>query len=208
MCTSHDHDHIQGHHEIRIYWWVALVTLLTLILEIGGGLSSNSVALLSDALHVAFDLSGHILSIGIAYYIHYKPQDKAKEGKIRAKGGIVSSLLLFITVGLVFKAAIEKLISPEEIKSGEMIIYAALGLLGNAFSLWLLAKNKEHHATHILMDAHIRSDLLQSVGVVVAGIIIFFTQWHIFDAISTFLIGISLLIISVKAFKKSRAALR
>ncbi len=206
----HDHGHVHGGiAEIKRYCWITVITATTFALEMFGALASRSIALMSDVVHVAFDLSGHMIAIFVACYVHFHPEGQKNEDKIRARGGVISSVLLFVTVGIVFKSAVEKSLNPQTIESGEMFIFAVAGLIGNAFSLWLLEKGHEDHLTSANLGAHIRQDLLQSVGVVVTGAIIFGTGWHVLDIISTFLITIWLFKISVETFYEScKAALR
>lgn len=203
---AHDHFHYNHQrfgHDIRRYWLVALVTFLSLVLGVYGSFDSGSVALLSDSLHMGIDLGSVIIAISVEYYLRKNPLlYQGEADRIRGRGGVISSILLFIAVALVIKTAVEKLIEPEEIHSGSMIVFAVIGLVGNAYSLWLMEGCKKH-VTHTALTAHIISDLVQSVGVVVVSVLIYVTGWLMLDSLSSFVIAVFLLRISVKTFRIS-----
>ncbi len=188
--------------EIKRYWIVALVTFSAFVAEIGGGLSSKSLALLSDGAHVGVDLSSVMMAIGVEYYVR-RGGNESKKAKIRGWGGVLSSTLLFVSVALIFEAAVRRLFVPDSVHSLRMIVFAIIGLAGNAVSLRLLHASEEEHVTHAALTAHVVSDLVQSVGVVLVGFAIFFTRWEILDPVSSFVIVIFLTRLSVKTFAKS-----
>lgn len=189
--------------EIKRYWLVAGITLTSLVVEIWGGLVSGSVALLSDAVHVFFDLNGIIIAITVEYYIRFHSNNISYQGKIRSVGGIVSSISLFVMVAIVFKATVQKVVAPEVIKSDMMIVFSIVGLLGNGLSLWIVESGEEDHVTHVALSAHIVSDLIQSVGVVVVAFAIFLTGWQWLDPTSSFVMALWLLRIAVKTLNRS-----
>lgn len=191
--------------EVRQYWIIFAITLATLLAEIFGGIISGSLALLSDALHVGVDLG----SGGIALYVAYRVrQSKQEEKRIRAKGGFISGILLLTTVPFILSEAWERMSIPILIQSEEMIVFAIIGLLGNALALWTLHESEENHITHESLAAHIISDLLQSFGVVAVGFVIYFTGWTMIDSLSSFVIALLLLRLSVNVIRRSLRELK
>ena len=191
--------------EVRRYWIIFAITLATLLAEIFGGIISGSLALLSDAFHVAVDLS----SAGIALYVAYEvKKSRLKEARMRALGGLISGILLLITVPFIMNEALERMNILETIQSKEMIIFAIIGLLGNALALWILHKSEENHVTHESLAAHIISDLLQSFGVVAVGFVIYSTGWMMIDSLSSFVIALLLLRLSVNVIRRSLRELK
>ena len=187
--------------EIKRYWIILGITLSTLLAEVFGGIISRSLALMSDAFHVGVDLSSAGIAVIVAYLV--RNGDKAKEKDIRNWGGIISGFLLFLTVPFNAMEGWERLNYPEPIASEEMMVFAVIGLIGNAIALWVMHESEEKHATHAALTAHIISDLAQSVGVVAVGILIFFTGWTIADPLSSFVIALLLLRLSIGVLKKS-----
>lgn len=185
--------------EVRQYWIIFAITLITLLAEVFGGIISGSLALLSDAFHVGIDLGSVAISIVVAYKI--RNQDKGKEDAVRSWGGVISGSLLAIAVGLIAAEGWERLKYPKPILSEEMLVFSIIGLIGNAIALWVMHENEEDHITHKALVKHILSDLIQSVGVVMVGIAIFFTGWAIIDPISSFVIALLLLRLSYGIFK-------
>lgn len=204
----HDHDHDLSYHEIITYWWITFITALTLVLEVIGGFHTKSLALMSDSFHVAFDLSGDILALFIAYYVRFYPSRRKNKEIIRAWGGVVSSALLLVLVITITVDAFKKIFEPQEIKSWQMILYTMGGLLGNLLAFKILESRREDHITHETLMAHVHSDLIQSVAVVVIGTIILVTHWHLLDTVGTFFIAFWLGRISVRAFKSSVKAVK
>ncbi len=185
---------------------MALATLAAFLFEIFGGIVSKSLALLSDAFHVGVDLVSVALALGTEYLV--RGENKRTKARIRGWGGVISGALLFASLIPILTEAVRRLIAPEAVHSGEMIIFAVIGLIGNAVSLAVLHKSREKHITHQSLNAHIISDLAQSIGVVVAGIVIAATGWEMIDPISSFIIVVLLFRLSIKTFKRSWDSLK
>jgi len=181
---------------------VALATVIALGIELAGGLISGSLALLSEAPHFAVDLSSVLIAIGVEYYI-LRGGNRDKKTVIRGWGGVVSSILLFVIVVLIFATAVERLFFPNPVDSGQMIIFAIAGFVGSAVSHWVLEMGEEEHDTHTPLAAHVDSDLIQSAGVIVLGLMIFVTHWQILDPMGSFVIVILLTRLSLKTLKRS-----
>jgi len=199
---GHSHDGVL-HGGIKKYWIVAFVTFVCLVLELVGGISSKSLALLSDGLHVALDLGSVLMVIFIEYYVRRKTVTDDGKKRMRAIGGIAISVFIFISMTVIFKTAIERLAGEESVNSLEMTIYAIIGLVGNVISLWILGDHEENHTSHKALTAHVISDLIQSIGVVFVGCMMFFTDWQLLDVICSFLICLFLLRISLITFVRS-----
>ncbi len=180
---------------------MGVITAITLVLECIGGALSNSLSLISDALHVAIDLIGIAIVLIVEYSVH--GQDKQKKQIVRGWGGVVSNGFLFMSVGMIAFEALKRLIESEVIQSKTMIVFAIVGLLGNAVSLYFLGHSHEEHATHTTLTAHVVSDLVQSVAVVVCGIIIACTGWVIVDQIGSLILIVFLFRLAIKSMKRS-----
>ncbi|MFA5516151.1 MAG: cation diffusion facilitator family transporter [Desulfuromonadales bacterium] len=181
-------EHSEGHLDQSITRGFGLaigLTAVTLIAEVIGGFWTNSLALLSDAAHVFMDLFALVLSL-VAIKLAGRPAtDRRTYGWHRAE--IFASLingttLILIAFGILHEAW-ERFLHPEAVKSKEMFIIACVGLAMN-----LIAASRLHQ--HSGADLNVRSaflhvigDAIASVGVIVGGAIMLFTQWYVLDAV-------------------------
>lgn len=171
------------------------ISLGILVAEVVGGILSNSLALLSDAGHVFTDSLALSLSL-IASVIGRKPSDeRATFGyqRIGLLAAIINGISLLGISVFIFIESYYRFSSPPEIDSKLMIVVAAGGLAGNIIMAMVLSKG--HHDLNIKSAwLHIMGDLLASVGVIIAAIVIFFTGFKAADPIASIVVGILILI--------------
>lgn len=167
------------------------VTILILIAEVAGGLFSNSLALLSDAGHVLTDVFALGLSL-IASHISRRPSDyRATYGyqRVGLLAAVINGLSLLAIAGFIFFEAYSRLTSPPHIEVRLMLVIAAFGLFGNIVMAFIIGT--EHEDLNIKSAwLHVLGDTLSSVGVIISGLIIYFTNWVYADPIASLLIGI------------------
>jgi cobalt-zinc-cadmium efflux system protein len=167
------------------------ITALTLIAEVVGGIWTNSLALLSDAAHVFLDIFALVLSLVAIRLASIPASDTRTFGWHRAEvfaSFINGSTVFLIAIGIFYEAW-HRFFNPEPIKSIPMFIIAAIGLAMN-----LLAASALHQHAHDDLNVHsaflhVIGDAATSVGVIVAGVTIYFTGWYILDPIVSVLIG-------------------
>jgi cobalt-zinc-cadmium efflux system protein len=172
-----------------------IITLVMMVAEFVGGLMANSLALLSDAAHMLADVFALLLSI-VAFRVSSKPPtNKTTFGFYRLEifaaqinGGILVFLSLFI-----FYEAYLRLMHPEPIKSVLMMVIACMGLLANIASVRILHQSSMKNLNVKAAFLHIVGDLLSSIGVIVGGIIIYFTGWFTVDPIISIMISLIIL---------------
>jgi len=161
------------------------------VLEVVGGIISNSLALLSDA--------GHMLTDSLAVFLSYlaihwgrRPADHRKTfGYHRAEilVALANGVALVAIAGYIFYEAILRFFHPQEIKTGILLVIATIGLAGNLFGLFIL-KGESHENLNIRSAFfHILADTLSSVGVIAGGVIIWLTGWYLVDSLIGVLIG-------------------
>jgi cobalt-zinc-cadmium efflux system protein len=180
-----------------------VLTSIILVVEIIGGIISNSLALFTDAAHVFMD----VLALGLSFSaitIACRPMDeKATFGYHRAEifAALINAILLVIVVIFILQEAYERLISPPEIKTFEMIIVATIGLAVNLFVTFTL---RGHHDLNIRgAYLHVLGDTLSSFGVIIGGLVIFLTGNFIVDPILSLIISIIIIYNSIKLLKES-----
>lgn len=176
--------------------FIALCISLTILAaEITGGIISNSLALLSDAGHVFTDSLALSLSL-IASIISRKPSnERATFGyqRIGLLAAVINGISLLGISVYIFVESYHRFSSPPEINSILMIWVAAAGLLGNVIMAIILSKG--HHDLNIKSAwLHIISDLLASIGVIIAAVIIYLTGFRAADPIASIVVGILILL--------------
>jgi len=165
--------------------------LTLMVLEIAGGIISNSLALLSDAGHMLTDSLAIFLSY-LAIHWSRRPADHRKTfGYHRAEilVALANGVTLLLIAVYIFYEAVLRFFNPQEIKTGILLAIATIGLAGNLFGLFIL-KGESHENLNVRSAFfHILADTLSSVGVIVGGVIIWFTGWYLVDSLIGVLIG-------------------
>lgn len=189
-------------------WRLRLTLILTasgMILEFIGGFLSNSLALLSDAGHMLT----HLFALGMSYFailLSLRPVTKKRTyGFYRAEilaAFINGVVLIFIALWLAYEAVL-RFLSPREIKVGEMLLVAGIGLIINGIGTFLLAKESQKDLNIRSAFIHEIGDMASSIAVVTAGIIIFYTKNFILDPLLSFFICILIVIWAVRLLVES-----
>ena len=183
----------------RLLISILLNGLITLV-EIVGGIFSNSLALISDAIHNLSDTLALILA-WIANKVGVRePDAKRTFGYKRFEilsAFINASVLTAISLYLIYEAII-RFLHPEPVKSGLMFIIAVIGLFVNLFSMLFLHRDSKKSLNVKAAYVHLLGDTLSSVAVIGGAILIYFTQIVWIDPLLTLIISI---IIIVQAYK-------
>lgn len=172
-----------------------IITTTVMVLEIIGGLITNSIALLSNAGHMfthSFAIGISLLAINIAK----KPPCHHKTfGLYRAEvlAAFINGLFLIPIVGIMIYEAILRFLNPEEVFGFYMLLIALIGLLVNLTSIGILKGSQNNNLNVKSVFYHMIGDAASSIGIVVASIIIIYTDFNILDPIVS--IGISIVIL-------------
>ena len=191
MGAGHDH----GSNEIRYerpLWWAFGLTTAFLVAEVVGGLLTNSLALLSDAAHMATDVIALVISL-VAVRLSRKPPDARRTygyARMEAIGAMVNGGLLFLVAGYILWEAVARFRDPPEVASNGMLVIAILGLAVNLISMRLLKAGSGESLNVRGAYLEVWSDMLGSVGVLIAALIIRYTGWWVADPIVAVLIGL------------------
>lgn len=160
--------------------------------ELTAGILSNSLALISDALHNFSDLISLILSLVAAKMKFWKASPQKSFGYLRAEiivAFINSSTLLVIGVYIIYEA-VGRLVNPEPVVGKWLIIVAGISFIANALSTYLLHKNSKEDLNAKSAYLHLFYDALNSLFVVIAGILIYYFNWYILDPVFSIVIGL------------------
>jgi cobalt-zinc-cadmium efflux system protein len=197
---AHDHDHHDHHHHhfdpeddpsgiITAFW----LNTLFAVIEIIGGFYTNSVAILSDAVH---DL-GDSLSLGLAYYFHRKSKKKRDEHfnygyrRFSLLGAFINSLILIVSSLFILREATLRLFAPEQPDSKGMLVLAIIGILVNGIALLRLRKGKS--VNEKVISLHFVEDVLGWAAVLVGSVVMMFADVPVLDPLLSILICIYIL---------------
>ncbi|MHA1996009.1 MAG: cation diffusion facilitator family transporter [Candidatus Hodarchaeales archaeon] len=182
-----------------------LITSLVMVLEVLGGLLTNSIALISDAGHM-FTHSFAIAISLIAVYIARRPVCHHKTfGLFRAEilAAFINGLFLLLVVITLVYEAIMRIINPVDVMAAEMLVIAIIGLLVNTFSIFLLLGSRKSDLNLQGLFYHILGDTASSIGIVIAAVVIYFSRWTIIDPLVSLLISIIILIWAIGILRDS-----
>ncbi len=171
------------------------LSLSVLVIEVVGGLASNSLALLADAGHVLTDVGGITLAL-VAIWIASRPASDARTfGYLRLEvlAAAANAALLFGVAAFILYEAWRRLSEPPVVASGLMLGVALVGLLANGVALWLLRSAQAHSLNLRGAYLEVTGDLAGSAAVILAAIIIALTGWAAADALASIVVALLIL---------------
>lgn len=172
------------------------------IFEFIGGTLTNSIAIISDAIH---DI-GDSLSIGLSYFLEKKskqePDEKYTYGYARYSviGSLITTVILLLGSILVIYNAINRIINPVEINYNGMIVFAVIGTIVNFLAAYFTKEGNSLNQKAV--NLHMLEDTLGWIVVLIGSIIMKFTNILVIDSILSILVAIFILIHALKSFKK------
>jgi cobalt-zinc-cadmium efflux system protein len=171
---------------------VFALTLVIFVVELVGGLASNSLALLADAGHMFTDVAGIGLALGAIWFAGRPANGGRTFGYLRLEilAAVINAVLLFGVAAVVLFEAWRRLSEPPEIASGLMLVVALVGLAANAVSLFLLRNAQGASLNMRGAYLEVMGDFAGSAAVIIAAVVIAATDWTPADTIASALIGL------------------
>ncbi|MBN8969984.1 cation diffusion facilitator family transporter [Afipia sp. TerB] len=165
--------------------WALGLTATYMVAEVVGGLITGSLALLADAAHMLTDVGGLALALLAIRFAAREATPQRTYGYLRME--VLSALtnavvLLLLTVYILYEAY-QRFVSPPEILSGPMLVVAAIGLIVNLVSMRLLAGGSSESVNVKGAYFEVLSDMLGSIGVIVAALLMMWRGWRLADPI-------------------------
>lgn len=187
---SHSHDHADpvtatGRHRWRLQLVVA-ITATVFVAEVVGALVSSSLALLADAAHMLIDSVGLVLAL-VAASLAMRPATKRRTfGLQRAEilAALANAVVLCVIGISVLVGAIQRWSSPAEVAAGPMFWFAVVGMLANLVGLSVLWSGRSESLNLRGAYLEVLADLLGSVAVILAAVLIGFTGWAWLDSVA------------------------
>lgn len=172
------------------------------IFELIGGAITNSVAIMSDAVH---DF-GDALSIGTSYFLEKKSKSKPDEkytygyARFSVLGAFFTTTILTIGSVVVIVSAIQRILNPQEINYNGMIIFAIFGVIINSLAAYFTHDSESINQRSV--NLHMLEDVLGWIVVLIGSILMKFTDIRVLDSIMSICVSIYILIHSFKNFKE------
>lgn len=184
---------------------VFAITATYLVIEVVVGFISNSLALLSDAAHMLTDVGGQALAL-FAIWMSSKPRNNRKTyGYYRTEifSALINAIVLIFISGYILYEAWQRFLEPPAVAGIPMLIVAVCGLIINLIAMKILKAGSEESINIKGAFLEVVSDMLSSVAVIIAGIIILATGWLYIDPIMSALIGLFILPRTYNLLKES-----
>lgn len=192
MGHNHGHDHTHGANKKTLMISFIIITGYMMI-EAIGGFMTNSLALLSDAGHMLSDA----ISLGIALLAFTLGAKAANHSKtygykrFEILAAVLNGITLILVALYIFYEAIERFQNPPEVASTGMLIIASIGLLVNIIVAWIMMRGGDVEENLNMRGAylHVISDMLGSVGAIIAALLIIFFGWGWADPLASVIVA-------------------
>ncbi|MDV2489881.1 cation diffusion facilitator family transporter [Campylobacter sp. TJR-1] len=187
---AHSHSHSSANTNKKVLKISLFITVAAMIFQFVYALITNSLALMSDTLHML----SHVIALGLSWFAIWAASNFSSEQKtfgyhrLETIAAFINSILIAVFGLFIVYEAIVKLINPEPIEIGTMLIVAAIGLGVNITTGLIMLKGDMGNLNIKSSFAHMMSDLLSSVAIILGGIIVYFTNlWWIDSALALFI---------------------
>ncbi|MFC8373557.1 MULTISPECIES: cation diffusion facilitator family transporter [unclassified Streptomyces] len=213
MGAGHDHGHAHGapaggtaSAAYRGRLRVALaITLGVMVVQIVGGVLADSLALVTDAAHMATDALGLGMALLAIHFASHPPSEHRTFGLARAEilAALANCVLLLGVGGYVLYEAIERFVTPADTKGGLAMVFGAIGLVANLVSLTLLMRGQKESLNVRGAFLEVVADALGSVAVMLSALVILTTGWTVADPIASLLIALMIVPRTVKLLRET-----
>lgn len=184
------HDHTAGANQRSLT--IALVLTSTfLVVELVGGIMSQSLALISDAAHMMTDVAALAIAL-MAIRIGKRPADDKRTfgyHRFEILAAAVNAVMLFVVAIYIVYEAYRRLTAPPEIQSTAMLVIAIFGLIINLISMRILKGGQEKSLNVKGAYLEVWADMIGSVGVILGAVLLKLTGWTWVDSVVAVLIG-------------------
>jgi cobalt-zinc-cadmium efflux system protein len=191
-----DHHHPEHRHDAsRRALWIALVlTGGFAVVEAFGGWWAHSLALISDAGHMATDAAAFVVALIATAVAQRPPSTRASYGYARAEviAAFINALAMLALIVWIAVEAVQRLLAPAAVAGDAVIAIAVVGLAINVVVAWMLARSGGGLNARAAL-IHVMGDLLGSVAAITAGAVIRFTGWYPIDPILSVVVALLIL---------------
>lgn len=190
MSAGHSHAQVRAGHERKLWFALGLTTSF-MIAEVIGAFVTGSLALLSDAAHMMTDALALAISL-VAIQVAKRAADRKRTfgyARFEILAAAFNALLLFAVAFYILYEAYQRLQAPAQIQSTGMLVIAVLGLIVNLIAMRLLSAASGESLNVKGAYLEVWSDMLGSIGVMIAAVVIMLTGWGWVDSLVAAAIG-------------------
>ena len=187
----HNHTHMKNVRGKKLLW-VTLLNFSISLVQVAGGIISNSLSLISDAIHNLGDTSAIFIAFLAGKHADKRPDARKTFGYKRTEilAALFNAVVLIAICFFLFVEAYERFRNPQTIKGGIMLSVAVFGLIANLISVLVLQKEKSYNLNIRAAYLHLLGDTLSSVAVIAGGIAILVWQIYWLDPLVTVAVGV------------------
>jgi cobalt-zinc-cadmium efflux system protein len=185
--------HVLGRATDRRHLTMAFaIAVALLVVEVVGGIAANSLAVLADAGHVLTDVTGIGLSLGAMWIAGRPATDGRTFGYYRAEilAAVANAVLLVGVAAFILVSAIGRLDDPPEVQGGLMLVLGIVGLVANGAAALLLRRSEAGSLNVRGAYLEVLGDLIGSVAVIVAAVVLAVTGWQAADAVASIVVAL------------------
>jgi cobalt-zinc-cadmium efflux system protein len=190
--SGHAHPHADSPTSERRLGIALALTLSFLVVEVVASVTTGSLALLSDAGHMATDVAALAIAM-LAIRLGRRPADLKRSfgyRRLEILAAALNAAGLFLVAGYVFYEAVRRFANPQAIESAGMLIVAALGLVVNAIAMRLLSGGREESLNVRGAYLEVWADFLGSIAVLIGAALIAITGIAWIDPVVAILIAL------------------
>lgn len=196
MAHNHSHDHTHGANKKVLFVSFIIITSYMLI-EVIGGFLTNSLALISDAGHMLSDSISLAIAL-LAFMFGEKAASQSKTfgyKRFEVLAAVLNGVTLILIALFIFYEAIKRFTNPPEVATTGMLIISLIGLFVNILVAWIMMRGGDTKDNLNMRGAflHVISDMLGSVGAIIAALLIMFFGWGWADPLASVIIAILVL---------------
>ncbi|QBR93085.1 cation diffusion facilitator family transporter [Nocardioides euryhalodurans] len=207
---GHGHGHAAGRAEDRARLRLVLaVTGSVLVVELVGAWYAGSLALLADAAHMATDVAALVLALGASYVATRPAGPRSTFGWHRAEilAALLNAAVLLVVCAYLAWAGVSRLLDPQPVEGGPMVLFAGVAALASGVSLLVLQRSGSDNLNLRGATAEVFADLVGSVLALLAGVVIWLTGFDRADPIASLLIAVLILPRSLSLLRDSAVVL-
>lgn len=193
---DHGHDHTHGANKKVLLLSFIIITSY-MVVEAVGGVLTNSLALLSDAGHMLSDSISLAIAL-LAFMFGEKAASLSKTygyKRFEILAAVLNGVTLILIALFIFYEAIERFANPPEVATSGMLIISVIGLLVNILVAWIMMRGGDTQDNLNMRGAflHVLSDMLGSVGAIIAALVIMFFGWGWADPLASVIVAVLVL---------------
>ncbi|MEO5583115.1 MAG: cation diffusion facilitator family transporter [Saprospiraceae bacterium] len=198
-----EHQHTHHHHSdltsdaVNTAFIIGIfLNFIFVVIEVGVGIAVHSLSLISDAGHNLADVGALALSLFAFKLMKVKSNARYTYGyrKTSILVALFNAMILLVSIGAIVYEAAHRILDPQPLPGKTIAIVAGIGIVINACTALLFMRDKDKDLNIKSAYLHLMSDAMISLGLVVGGIVIFYTHWFWIDSLFSILIAVVILV--------------